>query len=469
MNGLTITNEIGEKIDQTEVPTLDDEVKALLRKLEEPITYFGEDNYDRRQRLIKLLNERPNTNFREGIEVEGQMEVDEEEEEEDDEEFYTPGSEELLQARKDILNKSLINARTRIRNQQQEYEPDFIKVLKHRRIINNKLSKYELYGTQLIPNNKRAISTVKYNKDSSLIACGSWDGNLYILDKDLNKTFQLTPGYHTEKVSGVDWLENNLITGGNEGTINIWELGNTKPINSIKAAHSERITNTLFHPCKDYFISTSFDQTWKLWDYKTSKELMQQEGHLKEILSSSFHPDGSILATGGMDAIGKLWDLRSGKLIENLTSHILPIYSIDWSSNGYQFITGSGDCSIKVWDLRKLDNRFKNKPQGEIFSIPAHKKLISKVKFYDNSDITTQKLIQQVTDEHDSNPSTLSSNGKFLISSSFDGDLKIWSADNWIQIAQLSTNDKVMNCDISLTGNQIVSSSWDKSVKLWSC
>lgn len=464
-------NEAVKVLNRMIVPTLDEDVRAMLRSLNEPVTYFGEDKADRRQRLIKLVNELPNTDFGDQFEVEEQS--DEETGDEDDledEEFYTPGAPELLETRKSILSFSLEQARQRRKLLEEEYEGDFIKVLKHRRKVNENISKYQLYGTQLIPNNQRAISTIRYNANCDKIACGSWDGNLYILDKEMNLLQRLTPGYHTEKVSGLSWNNESIVTGGAEGNINYWDFKNTtnqmvKPSKTIKA-HDARITKTLVHPNKQTLISTSFDMTWKLWDYETGKELMQQEGHLKEVFSAEFQTDGGILSTGGLDSVIKLWDMRSGKLINSLTSHTQGIYSLSWRHNGYHLASASGDSSVKIWDIRKMTNDL-SKPPPELYSIPAHQKLVSDIKFYNCSDINIQKLSEVVTDENEQNPRLLSCNGTFLVSSSYDGTLKLWSADNWIQVAQLTSTDKVMGCDISNNGTTIISSHWDKSVKLW--
>lgn len=492
LSSVPIVNEGPKTLDGTIVPTADEDVRKMLRKLQQPVTYFGEDKADRRNRLIKLINEQQHQNFGDGFEVEaggdygGQLEDSEEEEDlEDDEEFYTPGPEELLDTRKSILYLSLARARKRIRDQQQEYESNFIQVLKHRRIINLKMAQLELFGTQLIPHNTRSIGSVKYSPSDALVACGSWNGNFYVLDNQLSLVFQLTPGYHQEKVNGLDWVTDDLLlTGGNEGTVNFWTFpetkedkvgGTLKPQFTVKA-HDGRVTKTLLHTNKQSFITTSFDQTWKLWDFNKQTELLQQEGHLKEIFSGSLHPDGSILSTGGLDAIAKLWDLRSGKLMMNLTSHIQGIYCMDWSPNGYHLATGSGDCSIKIWDIRKLDNRFGGSSNnndnenynGELVSIPGHTKLVSDLKFYNqNNKNTKTTLSEPVTDENDNNSTVLSSNGKILMSSSYDGEVNFWSADNWIKVGQLASQEKVMSCDISGDGASVVTSHWDKSVKLW--
>ncbi|KAK6453918.1 WD40-repeat-containing domain protein [Scheffersomyces xylosifermentans] len=468
------------------VPTLDVEVRAELRKLGHPITYFGEDNADRRERLIKILSEQHHTNFDFDYVMEednepaknGEFGSENEDDEDDDEDFYTPGSQELYEARVNILHFSLKRARNRVREQQQiSKNQNFIKILKHRRHINSVLSRYELYGSQIIQGNTRALSAVRFSKNDSLIACGSWDGGIYILNKsDLKTMYTSASGYHTEKASAIDWdiytESNHLVSGGNEGNVQVWKVpeekvGTTaklKPSVSINGAHDARVTRTLFHPTGSFIASTSFDQTWKLWDINRPEEaLLQQEGHSKEIFAGSFHQDGSLFATGGLDAIGRVWDLRSGRSIATLEGHIKGIYSIDWSPNGYHLATASGDCSVKIWDVRRLQ-----RGNGEAFSIPAHTKIVSEVRYFSRRD-KNDILSTEVTGENGEDASTLDSNGTFLATSSYDGLVNIWSADNFVKVKSLKGhNDKVMSCDISGDGSTIVSSGWDRSVKLWS-
>ena len=480
-------NKVTHLLDPKDVPTIDEEVRIELRRLGEPITYFGEGKAERRERLIKLVSELPNTNFKfayvEENNKDGEGSDDDiEEDQDEDEDFYTPGSEALLESRRGLLHYSLQKSSKRNELQKNlSKQQDFIKTLKHRRTINSNLSKFSLYGTQLISGNTRTLSVVRFSSDSSLIACGSWDGTVYVLNRhDLKTKHYLGPGHHAEKVSALDWdLYNSnrfMVTGGNEGTINFWTIPDSDtepqkmtPSLSIKDAHEHRISKTLFHPTGKYVVSTSFDQTWKLWDIEKPQDaLVQQEGHSKEVFCASFHPDGGLLSTGGLDAIGRIWDLRCGRSIATLQGHIKGIYSMDWSPNGYHLATASGDCAAKIWDIRKFDNSNLN---GELFSIPSHTKLVSDIRFFQRRDDTKPlgQLTTTVTDEFDKNPEQLDTNGTFLASASYDGTVNIWSADNWVKVKSLKGHsDKVMSCDISGDGCFIVSSGWDRSVKLWS-
>ena len=62
--------------------------------------------------------------------------------------------------------------------------------------------------------------------------------------------------------------------------------------------HQDRVCRVAFHPSGDYVASASFDTTWRLWDVKTSTELLLQEGHSKEVYSVEFQDDGALVASG---------------------------------------------------------------------------------------------------------------------------------------------------------------------------
>ncbi|KAI5949822.1 hypothetical protein KGF57_004645 [Candida theae] len=448
-------------INDNPIPEEDELVRQQLKQLGQPVFINGENDSDRRERLSNLVNGDSSTDPEQG-DVDNDDDEDDDNEDDDDV-FYTPGPANLYDVRRQILSGSLKLASQRLQRQRHlvKINPELIPFLQNRRDMNSRLSGIELYGSQIVHGNTRAISSVRYSPRGDLIACGTWDGSVHVLNSiELNPTTKLSGGEHTEKVGGVDWKANDsgdvLITGGSEGTINLWNIEESdetiKPNLSIKEAHSSRITKTMFHPVQDYAISTSFDQTWKLWDMNRGTELYQQEGHSREVYSGAIHPDGSLFLSGGLDGVIYVWDLRSGRALMPLQKHTQGIYCLDWSPNGYYFASGSGDCSVKIWDMRKLDHS-----GDEIFSIPAHTKLISDVRFYGGGDkVKTEGM---------------DLNGSFLVSCSYDGTVKIWSSDNWILVNTLKGhNEKVMSCDIGASTDKevnIVSSGWDRTVKLW--
>lgn len=424
------------------VPTDDEEVRACLKLLGEQVIRFGEDNAARRERLSELLfkNEHHMSKFRESpysmkneITQEGSQQSSEEEEEE----FYTPANESLISARQFLIQYSLNNAHERLRLQTERAKDlDVQKEILYRRELNKSLKKFELSGSQLV--SSRPVSQVAISSDDSMVATCSWGGDLKILSTETLEIIKAFDTAHDSKIGGVDWNPDGtaLVTGAANGEIRIWNLNNDSesPAGTL-TGHENRVARVRFHPSGKYVASASFDMTWRLWDVEKQIELQLQEGHAKEVYCVAFQKDGSLLCSTGLDSVGLVWDLRSGKSIMALEGHTKPIYGLDWSPNGYEIATGSADGTIRLWDVRKV---------GILGALPAHNSIVSEVKFD-------------------------KANGHYLVSSSYDKTLNIYSGDNWTKLSVIQGHtDKILSVDISTDGSHLFSSGWDRSLKQWS-
>jgi len=63
------------------------------------------------------------------------------------------------------------------------------------------------------------------------------------------------------------------------------------------------------------------DQTAKIWDIETGKEIMSLNGHEGEIVSLNFSAEGDKIITGSFDHTARIWDVNSGKCIRLLNDH----------------------------------------------------------------------------------------------------------------------------------------------------
>ena len=69
------------------------------------------------------------------------------------------------------------------------------------------------------------------------------------------------------------------------------------------------------------------------------------------VTSVSFSPGGKILASGSADNTIKLWDVSTGKELRTLWGHSGVINSVAFSPNGKILASGSSDMTIKSWDV----------------------------------------------------------------------------------------------------------------------
>ncbi|CAK5274022.1 unnamed protein product [Mycena citricolor] len=452
------------------VPTDDNRVKARLRELGEPITLFGERAADRRDRLIYVTSQ---INAARGDQP---MQVDEDsssDSEEEQEEFYSPGSLELLEARRRIAEYSLPRAQKRVTQQRIDSKMDLGRIVDIRKRAF--AEKFSNLGSQI--GDERPISQVRFSPNNEFLATGSWSGTVKIWNVPAC-TISHTMRGHSDRVGGVAWHPNatlsqprgvvNLASGGGEGNVNLWGLDSESPLAVLKG-HQNRVCRVAFHPSGDYVGSASFDTTWRLWDVNTSKELLLQEGHSKEVYSVEFQDDGALVASGGLDAIGRVWDLRTGRTAMVLDGHVQAIYSIAFSPNGYQIATGSGDDTLRIWDLRSLKS---------LYNIPAHRSNVSDVRFFrtDETNFPGGAGTAEPMDEdasHDKPSLAMDEwkyrSGLYLASSGYDGQVKLWSADDWQLLRTLSTDaGKVMSVDIASNGKLLASGTYNRNFQLFS-
>ncbi|KIJ55273.1 hypothetical protein M422DRAFT_151784 [Sphaerobolus stellatus SS14] len=456
----------------TAVPTDDNKVKARLREIGEPITLFGERAADRRDRLIYVLSQINAARGEEGGSI--VAESDSEDSEEEQEEFYTPGSLELLEARRRIAEFSLPRAQKRIAQQQEEHTMPLSQILEIRKQVFTHIKTYANLGSQV--GDERPISQVRFSPNGEILATGGWGGNVRLWNIP-----SCTPMSHSDRVGGIAWHPKatigqsedavNFVSGGaGECTVNLWSLKSETPL-AIMKGHQDRVCRVAFHPSGNYVASASFDSSWRLWDVETAQELLLQEGHSREVYAIDFQGDGALVASGGLDAIGRVWDLRTGRTAMVLDGHVNTILSISFSPNGYQLATGGADDTIRIWDMRSLK---------AIYTIPAHKSNVSDVRFYRALDLpkslTSDSMVvdgegedPEAKAEKDTSRSERYKSGLYLVSAGFDGFIKLWSADDWqLQRAIPTDAGKIMSVDISSDAKYIASGSYNRSYQLFS-
>jgi WD40 repeat protein/serine/threonine protein kinase len=102
---------------------------------------------------------------------------------------------------------------------------------------------------------------------------------------------------------------------------------------------------------------TCVDNSVRLFDGATGKELRVLIGHTNVPSSVAFSPDGRRIATGGgADETVKLWDATTGEEILTVGRHPGRITDVAFSSNGNRIVSTSLD-DVRVWDATPLAAR----------------------------------------------------------------------------------------------------------------
>ena len=116
-----------------------------------------------------------------------------------------------------------------------------------------------------------------------------------------------------------------------------------------------------FSPDGSRIVTASDDKTAKVWDANTGAELFSLKGHTGPVHSASFSPDGSRILTAAyhfsaetlsMLTDVKVWDARTSGELVTLRGHSDLVGSASFSPDGSRVVTGSCDKTAKVWDAK---------------------------------------------------------------------------------------------------------------------
>ncbi len=487
-----------------DVPTLPNDVRKALREMGQPVRLFGENLANVRDRLRMALARKVVMEER-GISQEGMGQADQSqvsvpmEDEEEQITKYSRAPVELIRAREKFSIYSLDRARDRL-NQERIYrsqwqrkrarlssidqgnharsnvdDSDCIHVtridedcLKLYKTIKRMGAEGSQYGD---PRPLSCITTSNYGIGGNpIIATGSWSGAIKLWDPSLNCISEVTLA-HEDRIMGIamhpkqNIAEAIMATSSIDLTAKLWKIsladqdkreeGNeneetergssyqVKEVAHLKG-HASRLCKVAFHPQGDHAVTTSFDHTWRMWDVETGGEILLQDGHSKEVYGVGFHLDGSLCSTTDYGGVVHLWDLRTGKSIHHFLGHAKRVLCSEFSPNGFQLATAGDDGTLKIWDLRK---------RRQFASLPAHSKLVTQLRF-------------EQRDPHRGDDTCEVGGGEYLVSSSFDATVKVWSARDWKMLATLRGHEgKVMGAGILNDG--IVSCGFDKTLKIW--
>ncbi|ETO05920.1 WD-40 repeat protein [Reticulomyxa filosa] len=266
-----------------------------------------------------------------------------------------------------------------------------------------------------------------------------------------------------------------IVSSSNDNTVRIWDIMSGKEIRVLKG-HSNYVINAIFSSDSTTIISFANDNTIQFWDVESGLELKKLEGPWST-KSSRFSPDGNTLVSIANDYIIRLWDVSSKEEIKKFEGHTDDIRDVQFSPDGHSLVSASNDKAILLWNLntgeriKKLTGHpgyvitAKFSSDGRFIVSCSRDKTI---RIWDVMSGKTMKILDV--------PFLWMTDVKFfpdnqtLISFSREEKIWLWDIQIGIEIQILEGHSsRVTGVDISTDGDTIVSCSHDTTIRLWSC
>jgi WD40 repeat protein/DNA-binding SARP family transcriptional activator len=194
-------------------------------------------------------------------------------------------------------------------------------------------------------------NTVAYSPDGSMLASGHQDGRVLLWDAEtgvqiatLNPASDRLPSVNDLAFSPDGSL---LVWASSDGTAKVWDLRADRVIRTF--THASSVNGVAFSP-DGSMVATGFRDGAKIWQLDGDRAIVLA-GHQGAVMSVRFSPDGTRVVTSSQDQTIRLWDVETGREVLILRGHTAPVSDIAFSPDGVHLASASYDGTIREYVL----------------------------------------------------------------------------------------------------------------------
>jgi len=385
-------------------------------------------------------------------------------------------------------------------------------------------------GTQLLPISPTGrMGTIAISPDGSQIVTGSAGNEIQVWDTTNGSLLATLTGHTAEVTSAVFSSNGNyLVTGDDRGGLRVWQpTTDARRFEFLRElhAHTRSITATKFLPNDTRLITASGDMTCTQWDIATGKIISGTTlRHPDWVTSLDISQDGQLAITTCEDGIVRLWSVPNAKEIQQIalpelgfnSARIAPVgtaalltsakqkklqiwrfgnpesqdtttnlldfnqvggsvWSAAFSPNGEGIVTIGGN-DARLWDLATGRQQIRFSPHGAVAAATlSHDGRYLVTGSWDNSakiwDSLTGKAIRRLDNGHTGyiNSAEFSSDGNLVLTASDDGTARLWNFETGklTDIVLQGHGARLFQAVFSPDGKRILTVSGDKTARLW--
>ncbi|XP_055716534.1 cleavage stimulation factor subunit 1 [Phlebotomus papatasi] len=232
------------------------------------------------------------------------------------------------------------------------------------------------YETAYVTSHKQACRAGAFSFDGQLVATGSVDASIKILDVDrmLAKSApeELDPGReqqghpvirtlydHTDEVAYLEFhpKEQILASGSRDCSVKLFDISKA----SVKKAHKiltdcEPVRCLSFHPSGDFMVVGTDHHVLRVYDIATSQcfvSAIPSQQHRAGVVCVKYAQTAKLFASGSLDGAIKLWDGVSGRCVNTFAAAHdgAEVCSVAFSKNGKYLLSSGKDSLVKLWEL----------------------------------------------------------------------------------------------------------------------
>jgi WD40 repeat protein len=158
---------------------------------------------------------------------------------------------------------------------------------------------------------------------------------------------------HQNAVYSVAFSPNGALiaTGSFDQSVKLWDAKSGKEVRAFSGAagHQNLVLNVAFSPNGESLTSCGSDNTARIWDVPTSAPV-REFVNPSSLRAMAVTPDGKLAAGAGQDGAVDLWTIADGKPAGKLAGHTGGASALAFSANGQLLLSGGADGAVRSWN-----------------------------------------------------------------------------------------------------------------------
>jgi tetratricopeptide (TPR) repeat protein len=145
-----------------------------------------------------------------------------------------------------------------------------------------------------------------------------------------------------------------VVTTSTDQTARVWDAADGTPIGP-PLRHASDVWSAAFSPDGSKVVTASDDNTARIWDYEQGTLLVPPLRHEGTVLQGAFSPDGRRVATAGRDQTARVWSASTGLPLSPPMQHPWTVQRVRFGDDGHHLLTTGSSGIVWSWDLPSTD------------------------------------------------------------------------------------------------------------------
>jgi len=298
----------------------------------------------------------------------------------------------------------------------------------------------------MVKAHEKRINAVCF-KDTYL-ATGSSDGKIKLWEiKDFREVLTLE-GHNDEILSlAVRPGRNELLSGGEDGLLNVWSVPDGALIKTIKrengitAIDFDRTGEKLFFVSSPRYYGNFSNDIIEIYDIEEDSSLQKIKEHFEGTVSLSVRPDNMDFAAGGFNEILGIWRREDRYVLYRKIKRHSGIINL-MKYTGEELLSASSDGTVIFWNTSTGESLRRIEIKGETLQAIAYSPVLlamsikSKFNFDDFKDRgirvwnSNEEIYNFTGHKDDVMAIAFNKNATLLASGGKDRTVMIWNLDN---------------------------------------